>query len=196
MEDTNLTPDQVDQVGKTVVKKKRAPRPNQTVQTEPGENTRYIHHSLQIARLPKIDMTDALQVNKRVFEYFEICENNDMKPSVAGLALALGVDRSYLWMLRTGAKGKNPDVVNTLKRAVDILDQQMNDYMQNGKINPVSGIFLMKNNFGYQDKTEVVVTPSAPLGDQSDENKLAERYNDAVVVDDFEDVSEDRPEND
>ena len=190
MENEKLTPSEADQIGKTVVKKKRAPRPNQTVQTEPGENTRYIHHSLQIARLPKIDMTDAQQVDKRVFEYFEICENNDMKPSVAGLAVALGMDRSTLLRYRQGIIGKNEDVRITLKRAVDLLDLQMSDYMQNGKINPVSGIFLMKNNFGYQDKTEVVVTPSAPLGDQSDENKLADRYNDAVVVDDYEDVSE------
>jgi hypothetical protein len=33
--------------------------------------------------------------------------------------------------------------------------------MQNGKINPVSGIFLGKNNFGYQDKQEYVLTPSS-----------------------------------
>ena len=34
------------------------------------------------------------------------------------------------------------------------------NYMQNGKINPVSGIFLGKNNFGYQDKQEMVLTPN------------------------------------
>ena len=39
----------------------------------------------------------------------------------------------------------------------------MNDYMQNGKINPVSGIFLMKNNLGYTDKQEVIVTPKKTL---------------------------------
>lgn len=32
--------------------------------------------------------------------------------------------------------------------------------MQNGKINPVAGIFLGKNNYGYQDKTEYVITPN------------------------------------
>ena len=32
--------------------------------------------------------------------------------------------------------------------------------MTSGKINPVSGIFLGKNNFGYQDKQEYVVTPN------------------------------------
>ena len=30
--------------------------------------------------------------------------------------------------------------------------------MNNGKINPISGIFLMKNNYGYQDATTHVIT--------------------------------------
>ena len=33
----------------------------------------------------------------------------------------------------------------------------MEDYMQNGKINPVTAIFLAKNNFGYKDTQEFVV---------------------------------------
>ena len=51
------------------------------------------------------------------------------------------------------------------------------DYMQNGKINPVSGIFLMKNNMGYEDKTEMVVTPNQPLGDQKQPEQLEEYLN-------------------
>ena len=64
-----------------------------------------------------------------------------------------------------------------------LLDAQMTDYMQNGKINPVSGIFLMKNNFGYADKQEVVVTPNNPLGDGQDEKQLEEKYQDSVIID-------------
>ena len=66
-----------------------------------------------------------------------------------------------------------------------MLDAQMSDYMQNGKINPVSGIFLMKNNFGYADKTEVVVTPNSPLGAETSQKELEDKYMDSVVdVDD------------
>lgn len=194
MENENLTSDHANETGKTVVKKKRS-RPDRTVQTEPGENTRYMGHSLRVYNLGKINMSDPDVVEKRIGEYLTICYEDDMKPSVSGLALALGIDRSSLLRYRHGIIGKNEEVRTILKRAVDLLDQQMTDYMQNGKINPVAGIFLMKNNFGYQDKTEVVVSPVVPLGDQSDENALADRYNDAVVVDDFEDVTDGRPEN-
>ena len=44
--------------------------------------------------------------------------------------------------------------------AYDMLEALWEDYMMNGKINPVSGIFLGKNNFGYQDKQEYVLTPN------------------------------------
>lgn len=172
-------------VGESVVKTKgkTRSRPDRTVQTEPGDNAKYIRNSLRIARLGKVDMTDAQAVEDRIFEYFTICEEDDMKPSVAGLALALDVDRRYLWEIREGRKGKNPVVADTLKRAMKLLDLQMVDYMQNGKINPVSGIFLMKNNFGYADKQEVVVTPSAPLGDQKDMKELEAQYRDSVPID-------------
>jgi len=172
------------EIGETVVKtKKKRTRPDRQPQTDPGDNAKYIRHSLRLTDLPRVDMTDAPAVKKRVREYFEICAEEDMKPSVTGMALALGVDRGYLWMLRTGNKGKNPDVVNTLKTAMALLDNQMVDYMQNGKINPVSGIFLMKNNFGYADKQEVVVTPNNPLEGDKDVAALEEQYKASVPID-------------
>ena len=50
------------------------------------------------------------------------------------------------------------------------------NYMQNGKINPVSGIFLGKNNFGYQDKTEYVVTPNVNNDSDYNADDIRKRY--------------------
>lgn len=180
MNDKDMT-----EVGKQVVKRKRPDlSEKQTVQTEPGDNRKYILHSLRLAELPKVDMSKTEEVAQRVRKYFTICAEDDMKPSVAGLALAMDIDRRYLWEIREGKKGKNPAVADTLKKAMKVLDLQMVDYMQNGKINPVSGIFLMKNNFGYADKQEVVLTPNNPLGDTKDTKELEERYIESVVDDD------------
>lgn len=173
----------IQEVAQTVTKQKRRSRPEQQPQLEPGDNTKYINHSLQLYRMSPVDMSDNTKVTQRIEKYFEICAADDMKPSVSGLALALGVDRSYLWQIREGIKGKNPDVVYTLKKTMQLLDLQMVDYMQNGKINPVSGIFLMKNNFGYADKQEVVVTPQSPMGDTKDTKALEAEYVDSVVTD-------------
>ena len=52
--------------------------------------------------------------------------------------------------------------------------------MQNGKINPVSGIFLGKNHFGYQDKTDVVVRRGEDEAVVPQE-VLEERYRDVIT---------------
>lgn len=172
------------EVGKQITKRKRPDlSESQTVHTEPGDNRKYILHSLRLAELPKLNLTSVEEVTQRIKDYFTICAEDDMKPSVAGLALAMDIDRRYLWEIREGRKGKNPAVADTLKKAMKILDLQMVDYMQNGKINPVSGIFLMKNNFGYADKQEVEVTAKNPLGDEPDPKAIEEKYVESVVID-------------
>ena len=172
------------EVGKQITKRKRPDlSESQTVHTEPGDNRKYILHSLRLAELPKLNLTSVEEVTQRIKDYFTICAEDDMKPSVAGLALAMDIDRRRLWEIREGKQGKNSEVSDTLKKAMKILDLQMVDYMQNGKINPVSGIFLMKNNFGYADKQEVVLTPNNPLGDTKDTKELEERYIESVVED-------------
>ena len=156
-------------------------RPDRTANPSKADNAKYINFSLRLVDLPKVDITSTEQVNKRVREYFEICAADDMKPSVAGLALALDISRNHLWEIREGKSGKNPEVSNTLKKAMAILDAQMVEYMQNGKINPASGIFLMKNNFGYKDEQKITVEPQSPLGDSKNLEQLAEQYKTAAI---------------
>ena len=55
------------------------------------------------------------------------------------------------------------------------MEELWEQYMQQGKINPVSGIFLGKNHYGYQDRQDVVVTPNAPEAEYSVKD-ITERY--------------------
>jgi hypothetical protein len=66
-----------------------------------------------------------------------------------------------------------------VKKTYAILEELWEDYMQNGKINPVSGIFLGKNHFGYQDKTDVVVRRGEDEATIPQE-VLEERYRDVL----------------
>ena len=54
------------------------------------------------------------------------------------------------------------------------------NYMQNGKINPVAGIFLMKNNMDYEDKKEITLAPASPLGEETPPEELQQKYLDAI----------------
>ena len=95
-----------------------------------------------------------------------------------------------MWEIKTGNFGSNkwmhdlPTLtVDSIKRAYEYMEILWENYMQNGKINPVSGIFLGKNNFGYQDKTEYVVTPN--VNNDSDYNKddiMARYLNDSPTL--------------
>lgn len=133
---------------------------------EPGDNTRYLRIARAFLDLPPIDISDEKQVEKRIFEYFDFCEQNDAKPNMVGMANWLGVDRSTLQTWKSGeyrSKTHSP----VIKRALDLLEDLWVAYMQNGKINPASGIFLAKNMFQYKDVQDVVLTPNNPLDNMS-----------------------------
>ena len=167
-----------DIVTEVVKKKPRGKNIGETLApvTEPGDNAKYIGVSLQLFNMPKVDLYKPEEVQERLSEYFRIHTEADMKPTVVGMAMALGIDRRRLWEIRAGAKmGGHTTLdiptltVDFIKKAYDFMENLWENYMQNGKINPVSGIFLGKNNFGYQDKTEYVVTPN--VNNDSDYNK-------------------------
>lgn len=158
--------------------KKVRQRPDRTVQAEPGENSKFTRHNRMLFSLAPVSFDSPEAVAERTTTYLDICEQNDMKPSVAGYALALGISRQELWNIVTGKRVKPSAVVDLLKRAYHLLNAQMEDYMQNGRINPVSGIFLMKNAFGYTDKQEIEV--AAKQDDAESAESLSAKYADAI----------------
>ena len=174
--------------------RKGVSRPDRTAQLEPGENAKYVKHSLAMMDWKQPDMSRIEEVNQRILDYFQLCADNDMKPSFAGMALAFGVDRRTMWNWCNDVPGGRhlaPEIRETLKKGQQILNAQMEDYMQNGKINPVSGIFLMKNNMGYTDQQEVVLRPDSPLGEKADPEALKRKYlEDAYGVIDSEKVGD------
>ena len=190
-----------DDVVKDVVEKaKKKPRGKNIGETlapvtEPGDNTKYVMLGMRLFNLPAIDLKDPVQVNDRLNEFFQIHAEADMKPTVSGMGMALGLDRRRLWEIKTGAKvgGTTPIDLPTptlvsIKRAYEYMEILWENYMQNGKINPVSGIFLGKNNFGYQDKTEYVVTPNVNNDSDYNAEDIKKRYlSDSATIEQLSD---------
>ena len=159
---------------------------------EPGDNAKYVFLGAKLFNLPPIDLKDPEQVNDRLNEFFKIHAEEDMKPTVSGMGMALGLDRRRLWEIKTGNYNKNgmyaelPTLtMDAVKRAYEYMEILWENYMQNGKINPVSGIFLGKNNFGYQDRTEYVVTPNVNTDSDYNADDIRKRYlTDSATSDD------------
>jgi hypothetical protein len=177
-----------DDIVKEVVKKPRGGKNSPVIgdngiMAEPGDNTKYLTLGMKLFNLPPIDLKDPEQVNNRLMEFFQIHAEADMKPTVSGMGMALGLDRRRLWEIKTGNFGTQkalselPTLTkDSIKRAYEYMEILWENYMQNGKINPVSGIFLGKNNFGYQDKTEYVVTPNVNNDSDYNADDIRKRY--------------------
>ena len=183
------------------VKKKGKPRGGNSpmigtngLDLEAGDNTKYLTLGMELFNLPAIDLKDPEQVKDRLNEFFEIHARYDMKPTVSGMGMALGLDRRRLWEIKTGVTDRNQDLPtltrDCIKKAYNYMEILWENYMQNGKINPVSGIFLGKNNFGYQDKQEMVLTPNTnnePDYNIDDIKKRLSAPNTTILIEDGED---------
>lgn len=156
--------------------RKGDPRPDQQISLTPEENASIISAMHGLAKQPRCNMSDPDAVAERYDWYVDYCIENGLRPSVASLALAYGYDRTYLLKMKDGGVKSVPEAsVNTLKRAWDMLTALMEEYMLTGKINPVPGIFLLKNNHGYKDQTETVVVKKDPY-ETGDPEEIARRY--------------------
>ena len=154
------------------------------LETLPGDNAKYMRVNMVLFNMEKVDLNDVEAVRNRLNEYFALYTENDMKPTVAGMAMALGIDRRTLWAIRNdqpangqGWKYTLPTAVSdSIKKAYILMENLWEIYMNSGKINPVSGIFLGKNNYGYQDKTEYVLTPNNQQDNDYDPEDIKKRY--------------------
>ena len=133
--------------------------PATNLNLEPGDNSRFLRHALATRKMPPIDISDIKQVEERIVWYFNHCSEDDMKPTVTGFCNSLGINRTTLMNWKNGTYRKDSHQTVILE-AYNFLEELWEHYMLNGKINPVSGIFLGKNNWGYADKQDIVVTPN------------------------------------
>lgn len=155
---------------------------SQPLDLEPGDNSRYLRHALANLNMPPIDISDPKQVEDRLDWYFMHCCDNDMKPTVTGFCNALGISRVTLMTWKNGDYREDTHQAIILK-AYRVMEELWENYMLNGKINPVSGIFLGKNQFQYSDKQEYVLTPNTGVKD-IDVTTIEAKYAELPELDD------------
>ena len=196
-------PDVVE-TGTEIVKKKRKPAGMAAALAgdlgqEPGDNTRIVQTSMKFFDMPRVDLKNPDAVRERLSEYFRIYGEADLKPTVAGMAMCLGINRRTLWSIAndqpSGGNGYKmilpEETTDLVKKAYEILETSMENYANTGKINPVMAIFMMKNHFGYQDKTEYVLTPNQQQASDYDAEDIRKRYlNDSPTIGQLSDGSD------
>ena len=174
-----------DQVREVVKKKNRGSDWMKELSADsgaPGDNARFVRYAMASWNLPPIDISDPKQVEQRIGDYLQYCVDNDRKPQIVGMCNWLGIQRSTLntWLNGEYRSGTHSDII---KKACSLIEEMWADYMQTGKLNPATGIFLAKNWYGYKDVADVVVTPNDPMRDL-DAESARKRLIDAIPADD------------
>ena len=151
-------------------------------------NADITRHNLELFQLPYIDPYYKPEAGiERITEYFNICIKNNMKPTLEGLATAFGVNRKtlYKWANNIDSDSLPVNFRTVIQKVYQVLNSNFTDLSINGKVNPVISIFLMKNNFGYKDQTEVLQTTTTETAKADD---LINKYD--IIDADFKEKSD------
>ena len=124
---------------------------------------------------------DADDVEKRLRKYLELSIQNELKPTVAGFALSLGLHRQRIHEIVHGRMGEHgincsEEVREVVRYYYNLMETYFESTFVEGKIQPVVGIFMAKNHYGYKDQTENVIVPGTPLQDLQDPRAVAKKY--------------------
>ena len=152
---------------------------------EPGEMSKAVAlmNSIRDRTRPKTD--DELE--QRVGEFFQWCADSDVRPGVELLALSLGTTRQTLLTWQKNG-GRRADIITQAKQVIAAL---LENWGQNGKINPAAFCFLMKNNFGYADSVTIEAVrhedavPTLEQIEQRRQERIAQGAPDQLPVGDF-----------
>lgn len=113
------------------------------------------------------------EIAKRLnWYFFEYCIQNQVKPTIDGCAMALGIHRDTLNNWEHGESGSYK--LDTAKKIKYLVKTFMENATMEGKLNPIIWMFYGKNYFGMVDKQEMVLTPNRSEGD-ADVSAIQER---------------------
>lgn len=156
-----------------------------------GEISQLMRQAIEINSWPPIDLDDDEAVDERINEYWMYCAERDARPMVSGLALSLGISRQALNDWKNGRRrGKlSTSRADLIKKAYSILEFMWEQYMTTGKINPASGCFIGKNNFGYQDEIKITAAPAKDLEPERTPEEIEKKLEQDIPIDvDYEEI--------
>lgn len=134
---------------------------------------------------------DLSLMEARFENYLKKCDEYGMKVGNKGAYAAIGISEETV---RSWTNGGNAsiEVVQFIKKVKEICGFYREGLMQEGKINPVTGIFWQKNYDGLKDQQETVVTTNQNFNEIQDSEKLRKKYLDASYTE--TDMSLPKPE--
>lgn len=172
---------------------------------ETGLESESIDFVMAMSSWDSFDLDDADAMKQRYEDYMALCKRYKTKPLISGFCRAMGISRQELIDWGSGRRNRLSERLTTetavlLKNLVQNFEVFWEyAFQNNGYRNPVTGIFLAKNNFGYKDTSETIVShkvaDSGPTKDQLEakyQSALPEQDEPQTIkLENVEDVTED-----
>lgn len=107
-----------------------------------------------------VDLHNTQSVQDAIIKYFQQCANNGLRPGNLGLYAALGMSKQDVNNVITGkSKSKaSLECIDLIKKAIRAIGAFREGLALEGKINPVTYIFMGKNYDGLEDQTRIDIT--------------------------------------
>jgi hypothetical protein len=86
-------------------------------------------------------------------EYFKLCDRYNIIPTIASMALYLGVNKETIYQYANNPKMY--ECSNILKTAIQTCQAYHENAFMSGEVPPVAFIFYAKNYYGMKDQTDV-----------------------------------------
>lgn len=142
-----------------------------------GYNGELVSNIASLIQPPELTDPDCIERWEKFTAYLRMCAEKDMKVGNLAAYMAIGIDKTIAWKWENEQLSKDRrNLIKSIRQVCAVYREQL---MQDGKVNPVVGIFWQKNYDGMRDQTETVITANAPLGEEvtgSDAERLAETY--------------------
>ncbi|WP_072500545.1 hypothetical protein [Olsenella phocaeensis] len=151
----------------------------------PRDNESNIRFNMELFTLKVIDLKDPEAIAERYATYLGLCAEWNKRPTIEGMCFVMGFNRDELLRYRKGQRTVlrdrlSPEAELTLQKCLDSMAEMWSQAMNNnGYRNPVAGIFVGKNNFGYSDTSESVIRHET-IQAAPDRKALAEKYGAAL----------------
>lgn len=133
---------------------------NNGINASPDEISKLTRAALGVFLADTPDLHNPEEVEKAIIGYFQRCDANGVRPGNLGLYAALGMSRQDYHNAITGkSKAKlSPACIDIVKKATIAIGTFREALALEGKLNPVTYIFMGKNYDHLEDQTRLEVT--------------------------------------
>lgn len=95
------------------------------------------------------------EVNKDISDFLDLCERTTTIPTIMGIATWLGCNRDTIY---AHANNPNSQYSDVFKKFINLCHLSLENGTIDGKINPVTYIFMGKNYFNLSDSKDIQIT--------------------------------------